>query len=979
MTRSSTLAGTFSDEVVRLPKVEIYVTDVCNNRCSYCTTGWENTENKRSSLKHVPRETIRAHLVEHHARGARRVVFQGGEPTVRRDLGELLADAREAGYEATTVFTNARAAASPIGARWLASMGVTWFQVSIQGGTAEAHDASVVAARAFKQTIEGTRRLLALGQRVKVNGVLTVHLLDTLKEFAALMIELKPEEVGLDVVRPSPAFAPDRADYAELLPPLSRYSEALRDALLSMNAAGIIARVISCPPCLVPGAEHLVSEEQATTVTQIPSGEFMDKLEQRRSLQVKPESCAACAYNAGCPGLFGLYVEQHGTGELRPIAQRKVIAPPRSTGSGITAMRTQTIVVTRRCNQGCGFCDRVQHDAVDLPASAIGDSIRDAVGKGARTIVLSGGEPTLRPDLAAIVRRARADGATEIVLETNGTRIDSKTTAGALKAAGVTSVQISLVTSNADRHRELVVIPPPRSVETRPQHVFRGIRACLEAGLPVTMRIPLARGLPPAAARIAGLHEAFPALDKFVLAPLGAGTTTFRADQALSREELTEELEQAYKVGDRSKVSVALAADYPLPPCVTDVRGGARRLFAGLLRDVDGDRNEACSACASCALAPRCTAQARHIEAAGGVSAARPIADAASYFRPGKSAGSRLRVLGAAEVETFFHVDYEYDVEAPEPTSRLGIVYRCNQVCTFCELADMDTDLAPEKVRAAIDHSRARGSRRLIVTGGEPTLSPNLVEYVRYARDAGMENIELQTNAVLLDKPGLAEALREAGLTSAQVSLHGPDAEVSDRLTAAPGTHKRTLVGVDNLLRVGVRVLLNHLIFKDNCHLLGEFVEMAERRWGAHRKQMVIQFHSPRNEFQDRNESLRHIARYSDYVEPLRAAIDRARDLGFNVHDLQDPTGIPSLCVLGAEERYLGPILAQAERPRIHAWESEWITRVDACKTCDVKEACMGVPRHYLALHGDAEFKAIRLASGSPPARQPEGKVDVHG
>ncbi|MFO0757155.1 MAG: radical SAM protein [Byssovorax sp.] len=318
----------FGDEVVRLPKVEIYVTDVCNNRCSYCTTGWDNTENARSSLKHVPRERIQALLAESYDKGARRVVFQGGEPTIRPDLGDLLADARAAGYEATTVFTNARAASSPIAARWLASMGVTWFQVSIQGGTAEAHDESVVAARAFKQTIEGTRRLLALGQRVKVNGVLTRHLLSTLREFAALMIDLRPEEVGLDVVRPSPAFGPDRASYEDLLPPLSRYGEALAGALLSMNAAGVPARVISCPPCLIPGAEHLISDEQDTTITQIPTGEVMHKLAQRRSLQVKPETCRACAYDTVCPGVFGLYAEQYGFDELRPLAERRPAPPP---------------------------------------------------------------------------------------------------------------------------------------------------------------------------------------------------------------------------------------------------------------------------------------------------------------------------------------------------------------------------------------------------------------------------------------------------------------------------------------------------------------------------------------------------------------------------------------------------------------------------------------------------------------------------
>ncbi len=623
-------------------------------------------------------------------------------------------------------------------------------------------------------------------------------------------------------------------------------------------------------------------------------------------------------------------------------------------------MRTQTIVVTRRCNQACGFCDRVAHDSIDPSTREVGDSVRQALRDGAKVIVLSGGEPMLRADLDTIVRAARADGATEVVLETNATHIESRGRAEALRAAGVTSVQVSLVTSNPELHRDLVRPPRVAGRATTPQHVFRGIRACIDAGLQVTLRVPVARGLPAAAGRIGGMHEAFPALERFVLAPIGVAHSTLRPDQALRPDELADELVQAWKVGERCKVNVDIAAECLVPPCVVDVPGGARRLFAGLMRDEEGPVNTACPACASCALATRCMARAQHVKFAGGSQHARPIADASSYFRPGKSVGSRLRVLGAAEVETFFHVDYDFGKDVEEPTSRIGIVYRCNQMCTFCELADMDTDLAPEKVRAAIDQSRARGSRRLIITGGEPTLSPQLVEYVRHARERGIERIEIQTNAVLLDRPGFAEALREAGLTNAQVSLHGPDGAISDRLTAAPGTHARTLKGVDNLLRTGVRVLLNHLVFKDNCHLLGDFVELAEARWGAWRDQLVIQFHSPRNEFQDRAEGLRHIARYSEYVVGLRAAIDRARALGFTVHDLQDPTGIPSLCVLGGDETYLGPILAQAERPRLHAWESEWLTRVEACNTCDVKTACMGVPRHYLALHGEGEFSSIR-------------------
>ena len=317
--------------------MEIHVTEVCNNRCGFCTTGWVNAE-QGPRLAHVPREVIRAQLESAHARGARRALFQGGEPTVRRDLGDLLRDAHDLGYQATTIFTNARMAASRAGGRWLAAMDVTWFQVSIQGGTAEAHDASVGAPGAFEQTVAGTRRLLALGQRVKINAVLTRHLLATLPAFADLMIALAPEEVGLDTVKPSAAFEEGRAAFADLVPALGPHSEAIRDAVLAMDAAGLTARLTSFPPCLVPGAEHLVSEEADTTLTHQTSGVSVNKLLWKRTLQRKAEGCARCAYDATCGGVYAPYADQHGLAELRPLAARKQVAPPADRGAPDTRL-----------------------------------------------------------------------------------------------------------------------------------------------------------------------------------------------------------------------------------------------------------------------------------------------------------------------------------------------------------------------------------------------------------------------------------------------------------------------------------------------------------------------------------------------------------------------------------------------------------------------------------------------------------------
>jgi hypothetical protein len=140
---------------------------------------------------------------------------------------------------------------------------------------------------------------------------------------------------------------------------------------------------------------------------------------------------------------------------------------------------------------------------------------------------------------------------------------------------------------------------------------------------------------------------------------------------------------------------------------------------------------------------------------------------------------------------------------------------------------------------------------------------------------------------------------------------------------------------------------------------------MVEDLWGPYRERLIVQFHSPLNEFARLENGRNHIARYTDYAASLVRAIDRARDLGLMVRDLQDPTGIPALCVLGADTSYLGPILSQRAKPRFHRWESGWVMRVEACRTCEITDACMGVPKAYVQLHGEDEFRPVRLSEAS--------------
>lgn len=133
--------------------------------------------------------------------------------------------------------------------------------------------------------------------------------------------------------------------------------------------------------------------------------------------------------------------------------------------------------LTDRCNFRCSYCapaipDR-GGDPLDRPALA--RLVRVFAGLGIRRVRLTGGEPTLRPDLLDIVRDVRdTPGIEEIALTTNGQLLLSL--AGPLREAGVSRLNVSLDTLAPDRLRRL------SGHAASLDRIVSGIEAALRAG-----------------------------------------------------------------------------------------------------------------------------------------------------------------------------------------------------------------------------------------------------------------------------------------------------------------------------------------------------------------------------------------------------------------------------------------------------------------------------------------------------------------
>lgn len=113
------------------------------------------------------------------------------------------------------------------------------------------------------------------------------------------------------------------------------------------------------------------------------------------------------------------------------------------------------ISVTDRCNFRCLYCMPAGGlqwlpKAEILTYEEIADAVRQLAPLGLRRLRITGGEPTIRPDLQQLVAQLRAvPGIEDIALSTNGVRLEAL--GPELRAAGLDRVNISADSLRAER------------------------------------------------------------------------------------------------------------------------------------------------------------------------------------------------------------------------------------------------------------------------------------------------------------------------------------------------------------------------------------------------------------------------------------------------------------------------------------------------------------------------------------------------
>ncbi len=294
------------------PRADVKVGFACNNKCVFCAQG-----DKRIACGSLPIEELTGRL-QRVKEGSRGLVLTGGEPTLYKRIVQLIAEARQMGYDPIQIQTNGRMLAYPQVLEKLVAAGANEFSPSLHGSTAEVHDGLTRAPGSWAQTTQGMRNVAARGIPLVTNSVITQGNYTDLPALVNLLGTFGVRHAQLAFVHPVGTAMELFDQVVPRLPEVVPYVRAAREVALRR---GMRLMTEAIPYCFLRGMSDLAVEAilPATMVVDL-DGRVADYSNWRMGEgKAHGEVCQRCAVRDQCEGPWREYPARFGWDEFVPL------------------------------------------------------------------------------------------------------------------------------------------------------------------------------------------------------------------------------------------------------------------------------------------------------------------------------------------------------------------------------------------------------------------------------------------------------------------------------------------------------------------------------------------------------------------------------------------------------------------------------------------------------------------------------------
>lgn len=287
--------------------------------------------------------------------------------------------------------------------------------------------------------------------------------------------------------------------------------------------------------------------------------------------------------------------------------------------------------------------------------------------------------------------------------------------------------------------------------------------------------------------------------------------------------------------------------------------------------------------------------------------------------------------------------------------------FLCNNNCRFCAQAHQKRfgNKEAEELKRYLAQAAKEGYRSVVFTGGEPTIRPDIIDLVKYAKRCGFQRIQMQTNGRRFAQLDFCKKIIKAGVNEFSPALHGPNPRIHDYLTRTKGAFIQTARGINNLKKLKQRVMTNTVITKANYRYLPQMARLLVR---LRVDQFQLAFvHAVGNAGEN-----------FDSVMPRKRAVipyvKRALDIGIHAGIPVMTEAIPYCFMAGyedyvAEDKIPDTKIFDADRVVENFTETRRVHRkmkAGKCRKCKYFSKCEGPWREYPEHFGWDEFTPVQ-------------------
>lgn len=311
-------------------------------------------------------------------------------------------------------------------------------------------------------------------------------------------------------------------------------------------------------------------------------------------------------------------------------------------------------------------------------------------------------------------------------------------------------------------------------------------------------------------------------------------------------------------------------------------------------------------------------------------------------------------------------------------TALLFLGNACNLQCVYCF---KKTDAPPIQALDVLAEQAQRavrlGFRRTILTGGEPTLHPDLDRLLAMLADTGFSAFGIQTNGLKLADPAFADHLVKAGMGFCHVSFDSPDPGTQNEMARSRKAFEAIQAALRNLARhpevtVHIKSVITHL----NQDQVGPLVAMLARlkaETGLAPALTLTPMVPPDEHYSDL------LVRYRNVAPVILDAIDAGRREGLATYYHHTP-----YCVMdGRTRESIDYFIRDGELREDGTLDEETMyLKGPRCAACTLDAVCQGYPGQYAALFGDETFTPVGAPAAEsrpavPSARAPQPRDDI--